>query len=122
MSARLTWFSLAALSYALSLAPFVSAQGLDEADEREAAKAAPADDTKAPPAAGAPAGGTESSESPAPAEAPPLPPPPSRMRVAPFAGFGFGTRAFVRPTQMSTGQRLPTIVFPAAEVGLGATL
>jgi len=122
MSERLTWLCLAALLWA-SWPPLVAAQGLGEEDEGTEAAPAEAPTHAGAPAEHAPAGGAEqSSETPAPAEAAALPAPPSRMRVAPFAGFGFGTRAFVRPTQMSTGQRLPTMFFPAAEVGLGATL
>jgi hypothetical protein len=40
--------------------------------------------------------------------------------VQPFAGFGFGTRSFERPTLLG-GQRLPTAYFPVADVGLGVT-
>ncbi len=59
----------------------------------------------------------------APAEsAPPAVAPGPQVVVEPFVGFGFGTRAFRRPTQMATGQQLPTAFFPAAEVGLGVSV
>jgi hypothetical protein len=42
-------------------------------------------------------------------------------RIEAFAGLGFGTRAFQRPTPVG-GQRLPTMSFAAVDVGLRAVV
>ncbi|MFI5306528.1 MAG: hypothetical protein ACHQ53_04195 [Polyangiales bacterium] len=129
MSARVTLVVGVVLAWALvSAAPGAAQRAKPSSDSQadNAPPAASAPDDDATSSEEEPAATTSESSEP-PASAPeqtetPLAPPVSPMRVAPFVGFGFGTRAFVRPTAMSTGQRLPTVFFPAAEIGLGATL
>jgi hypothetical protein len=120
MSARLTLLALLALLWALVPASLGLAQREGPSGDSQTEHGPPgasADDDDA-----ASNESSEASESAAAQPASPPAAPAPRMRVAPFVGFGFGTRAFVRPTAMSTGQRLPTMAFPAAEIGLGATL
>jgi hypothetical protein len=43
--------------------------------------------------------------------------PPPRLRARAFGGIGFGARSFERPTPLGA-QRLPTVFFPAVDIGL----
>jgi hypothetical protein len=117
MSARgsASWLVLLALC-GLCLAAPAAAQD-DSSDELKDVASDDAPSTDAPPkdsTDAAPDAAPASSSDQTPASVQPAAP---LLRVEPFLGLGFGTRAFERPTTLA-GQRLPTAFFPAVELGL----